>query len=131
MDDPGSRPVQVFRALRVGCLTGLVTSLAPALLCSLIFNWSVHTVRGWVLSWDGPNAELSIGGLLGGTTLRVSLDLQEHLNVTRFMKTLTTLENGWWWTIPLLTLVLTVLGGLVLAAVAGTGASLYNLVGDE
>jgi hypothetical protein len=121
--------VRISTALRLGCLTGLLTSCGPACLCSLAANRLIHAVRGWVLSWDGPEAELSIGDFLGGTTLKLSLDLQEHLNVTSLLKTLKTLESGWWWTIPLLTLVLTLLGGLLLATLTGTGASLYNWIG--
>ncbi len=124
--DSRSGQAHVPTALQIGCLTGLVTACIPACACGLTFQWLVHTLRRWILSWNGPDAELSVGGLLGGTTLRVSLDMQKHLQVTDFVKMLTTLDNGWWWTIPLLTLALTLLGGLVLAAIAAAGAGLYN-----
>jgi hypothetical protein len=118
--------VHIPAALRLGCLTGLLTACGPAFVCSLASHRLIHILRHWVLGWDGPDAELTIGGLLGGTTLKVSLDLQDHLNVTEFMKTLETLDSGWWWTIPLLTLALTALGGVLLAALSGTGAGLYS-----
>jgi hypothetical protein len=129
MNDPLPPRIRLPAALRLGCLTGLLAACAPAFFCSLAFNRLVYTVRHWVLSWDGPNAELSIGALLGGTTLRVSLDLQDHLSVTDFMQTLKTLESGWWWTIPLLTLLLVLLAGAGLSALSGIAAALYNWFG--
>jgi len=129
MNDPLPPRIRLPAALRLGCLTGLLAACAPAFFCSLAFNRLVYTVRHWVLSWDGPNAELSIGALLGGTTLRVSLDLQDHLSVTDFMQTLKTLESGWWWTIPLLTLLLVLLAGVGLSALSGIAAALYNWFG--
>jgi hypothetical protein len=129
MNDSVSQKIRISAALRLGCLTGLLTACGPAFFCSLAFNRLVYTVRHWVLNWDGPDAELTIGGLFGGTTLRVSLDLQDHLNVTGFVQTLRTLESGWWWTIPVLTLFLVLLVGVGLAALSGTAAGLYNQFG--
>ncbi len=129
MNDSVPQKIRLSGALRLGCLTGLLTACGPAFICSLAFNRLVHTLRHWMLGWKGPDAELSIGALLGGTAVKVSLDMQEHLKVTSFMRTLQTLESGWWWTIPLLTLLLTLLGGVLVMMLAGIGAGLYNWIG--
>jgi hypothetical protein len=131
MNSSEPRKIRISTALQIGCVTGLLTACAPAFLCSLSFNRLVHAVHRWILSWDGPDAELSIGALLGGTTLRVSLNMQDHLKMTRFAQTLGTLEGGWWWTIPMITLLLTLLVALGLAVMSGMTAGLYNELGRE
>lgn len=126
MNDSECFEIPLPAAFRLGCLTGLLSAGVPAFLCSIASHRLVHSLHNWVSGWSGPDAELTIGGLLGGTSVKMSLDLQKHLNVTNFMQTLKTLDNGWWWMIPLLTIVLTVLGGIALATLASVGSRTYN-----
>ncbi len=126
MNDTESPNIRLAGALGWGCLTGILTGGLPALLCGVASHRLVHNMRQWIMGWEGPDAELSIGKLLGGTTIRLSLDFQEHLNVTDFMQTLERLDQGGWWFIPLVALLLTLLSGMALAALSGVGAGLYN-----
>ena len=126
MNDAESPNIRLRGALGWGCLTGMLAGCLPALLCGIASHRLVHNIRQWIMGWEGPDAELSIGKLLGGTTIRLSLDFQKHLNVTDFMQTLEHLDRGGWWFVPLLALLLMLLTGAALAVLSGVGAGLYN-----
>lgn len=107
--------------MRFGCGLGAFANLIPGLVLALIGKATVSALRALLESWQ--NAELAN---IFGQSIRANM--LAVLKLEGALKTLQTLDNA----APLVMLVTIVawmlFGGIVVAALSGTSAALYNVI---
>jgi hypothetical protein len=108
-------------ALKFGCGLGALSNFIPGLILALIGKAIVSSLRALLESWQ--NAELA--NILGQS---IRANMLTILKLEGALKTLQDLDNASLWLVLATILAWMALGGIIVAALGGMGAAIYNVI---